>query len=84
MATLITFHKYHGDQQLPPPYFWKACRPSAVERFKATITCPNGHGMVLKHHIVSHGGVVSPSVICREKGCDFHAFIFLEDWVSIN
>ena len=70
-------HVGAGD---PPPGKWKECHPSTVNRFKAEVTCPNGHGLTLKGHSVSAGGVVRPSVVCPSRGCAFHEFVELSGW----
>lgn len=41
--------------------------------------CPNGHIGILDHDIADDG-TVSPSVDCMTDGCEFHAFIVLDDW----
>lgn len=68
----------------PPPMHWKACHPSTVKRFKAEMTCSEGHGLVLKGHTVAVDGRVSPSVVCRAPGCSFHAFVRLAGWTFGN
>lgn len=64
----------------PPLMHWAPCHPSVVARFKASMTCPNGHGLTLGGHTVATDGFVSPSVICPVRGCHFHEFIRLERW----
>jgi hypothetical protein len=46
----------------------------------ANMVCTNGHQLSLINHKISSDGTVSPSVICPEKGCDYHEFITLEGW----
>jgi len=74
---VLTRYLGQGD---PPPGQWKACHPSTILRFKAEVTCPFGHGMVLKGHSISEHGYVLPSVVCPKKGCTFHDFVKLEGW----
>lgn len=74
---VIARHAGSGD---PPPMHWVPCHPSTIRRFKATMTCPAGHGLVLKNHSVGHDGSVAPSVVCETNGCSFHRFVRLGDW----
>jgi hypothetical protein len=77
--TFVPIEQYVGDGD-PPPLQWKACHPSTVRRFKAEVTCGQGHGLVLKGHSVSADGRVWPSVVCLSAGCAFHEFVRLKDW----
>jgi hypothetical protein len=37
---------------------------------------------VLRHfHTVDYDGYITPSVACPKKGCDFHQWLHLENWV---
>lgn len=55
----------------------------------AECCCPKGHGGTLRspkfkgNHDVDDNGVVKPSYVCTEKGCDFHAWVVLDDWVPV-
>jgi hypothetical protein len=64
----------------PPPMHWAPCHPSTVKRFKASMTCPNGHGLTLRGHAIDKNGNVSPSVVCPVRGCSFHEFVRLDRW----
>jgi hypothetical protein len=64
----------------PPPMQWLPCHPSTIKRYKATMSCSNGHALTLQGHAVDRDGTVSPSVVCPEKGCPFHAYVRLVDW----
>lgn len=64
----------------PPPMHWAPCHPSTMRRFKASMTCPNGHGLTLRDHSIAATGEVSPSVVCPERGCTFHEFVRLDRW----
>lgn len=75
----FVFMRFQGDGD-PPAGHWKACHPSTAVRFKAEVTCPRGHGMVLKGHSVSKTGVVRPSIVCPDPGCSFHEYALLENW----
>ena len=77
--TVKAIPRYFGRDD-PPPLTWKACHPSTISRFKAELTCPDGHGMTLKGHTVSSDGTVKPSVVCPKHGCSFHEFVRLIDW----
>lgn len=59
---------------------WKPCHPSTMDRFKAQMSCPRGHGLVLKNHSIDSAGRVQPSVVCKTEGCDFHEYVRLKDW----
>jgi len=64
----------------PPPMQWAACHSSTIERYKATMTCANGHVLTLQGHAIHRDGTVSPSVVCPEKGCPFHEYVRLANW----
>jgi hypothetical protein len=63
-----------------PPNSWKSCHPSTVRRFKAELTCPNVHRLVLRQHRISESGHVQPSVVCAASECGFHEYVRLERW----
>lgn len=55
---------------------------------KASVCCPNGHLMALKHNVAADG-TVSPSIVCtgwaggkpgEREPCDWHVFARLEGW----
>lgn len=77
--SLIAVPRFDGISD-PPPFSWKPCHPSTMRRFKAQMTCPRGHGLVLKGHSIDATGQVHPSVVCMADGCDFHEFVRLADW----
>jgi len=62
---------------------WSPCHPSTAKLFKASLTCPNGHTLTLRNHSVADDGYVSPSVVCPERGCDFHEWVRLRGWKSV-
>jgi hypothetical protein len=64
----------------PPPMHWAACHPSTMRKFKASMTCPNGHGLTLGKHSISANGEVSPSVVCPSPHCSFHDHVRLDGW----
>lgn len=64
----------------PPPMQWSACHPSTIRRYKATMTCSNGHTLTLRQHVIERDGTVWPSVRCPKKGCPFHAYVRLNNW----
>ena len=64
----------------PPPMHWAPCHPSTMQRFKASMTCPNGHGLTLRDHSIAKTGEVTPSVVCPVSGCAFHEFVRLDRW----
>ena len=74
---LVQRHLAGGDT---PPLHWSACHPSTMSRFKAELTCSNGHGLTLRSHRVDATGAVFPSVVCPVQGCSFHEFVVLDQW----
>lgn len=75
----LAFPKFDGEGD-PKPGYWKAAHKRTRARFKAELTCPMGHGMTLKNHIVIADGLLIPSVVCRHPGCDFHEWVKLRGW----
>lgn len=73
--------RYTGPGE-PPAGHWSPCHPSTVARFKAQMTCPNGHGLTLRGHSIESTGRAHPSVVCPVAGCTFHEFVTLDDWTS--
>jgi len=59
---------------------WKECHARARATFKAELTCSNGHAVSLRGHHIDEDGAVSPSVVCRAVGCDFHDWVRLDAW----
>lgn len=52
-------------------------------RVGVILTCPDcGNDSTLVHEVRTNGDV-EPSVVCRHRGCTFHAFIHLEDWPGL-
>jgi hypothetical protein len=72
----------HGGPGNPPPLHWKPCNPSTASRFKALLSCPDGHLMTLTAHMIESNGTVRPSVVCHTAGCGFHSFLVLTDWAQ--
>jgi hypothetical protein len=64
----------------PPPMRWIPCHPSTITTFKATMTCPEGHTITLRHHSIAPDGAVTPSVVCKTHDCSFHSFVRLVGW----
>lgn len=74
----ISKHGISGEN--PPPMHWSPCDPSTITKFKATMTCPNGHVLTLRIHSIAPDGGVTPSVVCPAKGCSFHSNVRLAQW----
>ena len=74
---LVRRHWADGDA---PPLHWSACHPSTMSRFKAQLTCSNGHGLTIRSHRIGATGAVFPSVVCPVQGCSFHEFVVLGEW----
>ncbi len=68
----------------PPPLHWSPCHPSTLWRFKATLSCPNGHLLTLRQHFIRSDGLVMPSVVCLAENCTFHAYVKLSEWTFGN
>ena len=78
-AKRILIHRHSGDGEALPLH-WTSCHPATIARFKAEMTCANGHGLTLRSHAIDAMGVVSPSVVCPIQGCSFHEFVELDGW----
>lgn len=74
----IPVSKFDVISSTPPPMHWAPCHESSRARYKAAFTCPNGHSMVLRGHLIATDGKVWPSVVCPR--CSFHTYVFLEGW----
>lgn len=77
----LALHRF-DEAGSPPKLHWKPCDPSVARRFKAQITCSQGHGIVLKGHSIAADGRVRPSVVCTSPGCGFHTFVTLRNWTD--
>lgn len=76
----LSIERVNGAQERLPPLHWKECHPATRVRFKATMSCHNGHEFVLRGHAVNADGLVSPSVVCPVEGCTFHEYVTLNEW----
>ena len=65
--------KKETDQDIKPPYWVHMGGQTVV------LTCANGHSGTLDHTVMVNG-LVNPSVVCPEDGCDYHEFVMLEGW----
>ena len=61
------------------PLTWKKVTRKG-QRDTALLVCSNGHAGLIDEHMIDTFGNVTPSVVCTEDGCDFHAFIKLQAW----
>jgi hypothetical protein len=77
---VVSIRSYDIVTPDPPPLHWAPCSAQTMAKFKASMTCPNGHGLVLRNHRIAPDGAVSPSVVCPNPQCDFHEFVRLEGW----
>lgn len=75
---LIEFLRNRTGEDLP--HTWRPLLNMEGKRISASIVCARGHHGVLTDHIIDKDGIVSPSVVCPEEGCDFHEFIRLIGW----
>ncbi len=77
----VRFQRFNGPLgSSPKPLHWSPCHPATLARFKATLTCPNGHALTLREHSVRPDGLVDPSVVCPTATCRFHAYVKLDGW----
>lgn len=76
----VRIRRCHRVTTDPPRMQWAPCHPSTIRRFKASMTCPNGHGLTLGKHSITATGEVSPSVVCPSPGCAFHEYVRLDRW----
>jgi hypothetical protein len=79
---VVRIARYGAVVTDPPRMFWAPCSPSTTPKFKASVTCPNGHTLTLRNHAVMASGYVIPSVVCPTPGCKFHEFVYLDQWDS--
>ena len=77
---LVRIARFDQVTSDPPKMHWSPCHPSVVKRFKASMTCPNGHGLTLGGHTIDPDGTVHPSVVCPVRDCSFHEFVRLDGW----
>lgn len=67
-----------GDPDAPGMW-WRPVR-TAEGAQTAWVKAPCGHEFSLTKHGIRPDGVVSPSVVCPEKGCAFHDYLSLLGW----
>lgn len=75
----VLIRRHHGQGDALPLH-WSPCHPSTITRFKAELTCSNGHGLTLRAHRIDASGAVFPSVVCPSEGCAFHEYVALDEW----
>ncbi len=73
---MIDFKKNNSQDEIPCT--WRLLKDGY--RKSASIVCPNGHYGILLDHNIDENGMVTPSVVCPEEGCNFHDWIKLMDW----
>lgn len=76
---LRSLARHHGDGR-PPRLQWKPSHPSTIARFKAEVTCSQGHGITLRDHTIEADGRVVPSIVCKQPRCSYHEVVRLEGW----
>jgi hypothetical protein len=60
---------------------WQSVSAGARAVWKAIVSCPRcGFSCSLRSHDVDAAGVVTPSLVCPNDGCDFHDHVTLEGW----
>lgn len=76
---LRSLARHHGDGK-PPRLQWKPSHPSTIARFKAEVTCSQGHSITLRDHTIEADGRVIPSIVCKQSKCRYHEVVRLEGW----
>jgi len=76
---LRSLARHYGDGK-PPRLQWKPSHPSTIARFKAEVTCSQGHGITLRDHTIEADGRVVPSIVCKQPRCSYHEVVRLEGW----
>ncbi|MBW8034516.1 MAG: hypothetical protein FVQ79_02300 [Planctomycetes bacterium] len=67
------------DRSLKPGT-WKRTKKFEGTEVSAMVSCSNGHVACLWDHEIDSEGVVMPSLVCPEDGCDFHERVKLVNW----
>ena len=62
------------------PLTWKPVKTIDNPWSTASIVCANEHNGIIDEHTIDDEGVVSPSVVCTQDGCNFHEFVTLVGW----
>jgi hypothetical protein len=84
----VTFTRA-SSYETATPGMWFSFLRSALETVKherhghVGVVCPLCHkAMTLSRavHTVTDDGTVHPSLVCRQTGCLFHAFVRLDGW----
>lgn len=72
------------DKTLSRPATWSLA--TGQGGFTALVNCPlcGRPGSLSRHHTIQSSGNVVPSVVCGFEDCEFHAYVFLEDWTKHN
>lgn len=78
MKPLLVPRDRSTDQWSPTKLSWRPLK--TPDGPSATLTCSKGHYGTLLDHEIAADGTVTPSVVCTEGGCDFHAYVRLEGW----
>lgn len=64
------------DARKVPGPWWATIKRDG--RDLVQVKCPHGHIADLIDHAITDDGAVTPSLVCPEEGCGFHAFVNLE------
>ena len=67
------------DETNPGPW-WTFVTNLRTQVVMVMMRCPFGHLADLEDHKIGDDGMVSPSIVCRGKGCDWHVNVRLADW----
>ncbi len=73
------------DTWLKTPGQWRlvAMGQGANVEHCVRLSCPDcGEVADLQEHTVNQAGCVDPSVVCPNKECNFHKYIFLKGWTG--
>ena len=75
---MIELKRHTGDPGALERGSWASTNDN---RYKAVVMCPNGHISGVTHE-VSRDGIVTPSLVCPIRHCQFHEFVRLKDWCA--
>lgn len=71
------------DARLVPGPWWAWVQRDGKPMLQ--MKCPNGHIADLIDHAVDDSGLVNPSIVCPETGCDYHVVnVILEAFYRVE
>ena len=81
----VSADNVYADLQNYPASYWGPLPEPFHDIAWAMCCCPSGHLGTLsrKIHQVSNEGIISPSYVCPNNGCDFHEYVELAGWKDV-